>query len=77
MPDFLVVNTSNATVQTVPAGQIRKVTLTDSQASSAAQTAGVAVLRSDSRGKVRQTLAAAIKDWRVTGAADRALNRVE
>jgi hypothetical protein len=30
-----------------------------------------------SRGKVRQTLAAAIKDWRVTGAADRALNRVE
>jgi hypothetical protein len=53
------------------------VTLTDSQASSAAQTAGVAVLRSDSRGKVRQTLAAAIKDWRVTGAADRALNRVE
>jgi hypothetical protein len=47
-------------VQTVPAGQMRKVSgLSDAQISAVAQTAGCVVLRSDTKGKMGTELGSA------------------
>lgn len=76
MPDVLIFNGSAATVQTVAPGTAKKVTgLTDAQISTVAQAARVAVMRADSKGKVRQELGSAIRDWRVSN--DKTLNRMK